>query len=181
MFDYDQTRLRVGPLISYRFARDAWSPTLPSLPRLVRSRITERRNSTAKRMSTGHQSALTGSGDEEGREVAEARFLLDQMLSWRVCARWSAEVSAIHVRDLGMESASDTEIWSYARANGLIIVTKDADFRQRSFLFGMPPRVVWLRCGNCSTDDLIEILLKNGDRIESFARDSEAAILILPS
>jgi predicted nuclease of predicted toxin-antitoxin system len=33
-------------------------------------------------------------------------------------------------------------------------VSKDTDFHQRSFLFGGPPKVVWIRLGNCSTEDI---------------------------
>ena len=30
-----------------------------------------------------------------------------------------------------------------------------ADFRQMSFLFGAPPKVVWIRLGNCSTEEIL--------------------------
>lgn len=44
-----------------------------------------------------------------------------------------------HVRNIGLESASDPMIWEYAAKAGHVIATKDADFRQRSFPFGHPP------------------------------------------
>lgn len=34
-----------------------------------------------------------------------------------------------------------------SKAGGFAIVPKDADFRQLSFLYGSPPKVVWLRVG----------------------------------
>ena len=44
--------------------------------------------------------------------------------------------------------------------HGHVIVSKDGEFHQRSFLLGHPPKVVWIRRGNCSTRD-----------IETFLRD----------
>jgi predicted nuclease of predicted toxin-antitoxin system len=45
--------------------------------------------------------------------------------------------------------ADDQQIWEYARAQGLIIVSKDTDFRERSFVDGHPPKVIWLDVGVC--------------------------------
>ena len=55
-----------------------------------------------------------------------------------------------HVHEIGMDRASDTEVWRYAAQLGFTIVSRDADFHQRSLLRGAPPKVVWLRIGNCS-------------------------------
>jgi predicted nuclease of predicted toxin-antitoxin system len=52
-----------------------------------------------------------------------------------------------------MDRWSDTEVWNYAAEHGCTIVSKDADFHQRSLLLGAPPKVVWIRKGNCSASD----------------------------
>lgn len=41
-----------------------------------------------------------------------------------------------HVRDVGLASAADVTVWDFAKADGFAIVSKDADFRQLSFLYG---------------------------------------------
>ena len=41
-------------------------------------------------------------------------------------------------------------------------MTQDADFAEKSRLFGSPPKVVWLRCGNAPTKQ-VEALIRNGD------------------
>lgn len=46
----------------------------------------------------------------------------------------------------------DLQIWQYALEHGLTIVSKDNDFRQLSFLYGPPPKVIWLSVGNAGTD-----------------------------
>ncbi|HET7841996.1 MAG TPA: DUF5615 family PIN-like protein [Terriglobia bacterium] len=43
---------------------------------------------------------------------------------------------ALHVLDVGLDTASDSEIWDYAMANSLVLITKDQDFPQRALLRG---------------------------------------------
>ena len=52
-----------------------------------------------------------------------------------------------HVRGVGLKSATDAQVWEYAARNQLAIVTKDSDFRQRSFVQGHPPKVIWIAFG----------------------------------
>ena len=78
-----------------------------------------------------------------------------------------------------MELAPDQEIWNRARDYSFAIVTKDSDFQQMSFLFGAPPKVIWIRRGNCSVKQTEEILRTNALRIEEFVRDEVAAYLVL--
>lgn len=70
-------------------------------------------------------------------------YLIDENLPKDI---W-AGISAIHVTDLGVRK-TDTEIWDHAKAQGLVIVTKDTDFYDRILLEGEPPKVVWIRTGN---------------------------------
>jgi predicted nuclease of predicted toxin-antitoxin system len=60
-----------------------------------------------------------------------------------------------------------------------VIVTKDEDFHRLSVLHGPPPKVVWVRSGNCSTDDVIRLLRSHRDDIERFVAHEEAAFLAL--
>jgi predicted nuclease of predicted toxin-antitoxin system len=44
-----------------------------------------------------------------------------------------------HVRDLGLKSKSDTQIWSFARDHGYdVIITADQDFQKRVLQLGPP-------------------------------------------
>jgi predicted nuclease of predicted toxin-antitoxin system len=67
------------------------------------------------------------------------------------------------------------------RSNGFAIVSKDADFRQMSFLFGTPPKVIWLRLGNCTTDDIIRCLGESEAAVANFLLDPESPLLVLDS
>ena len=56
-----------------------------------------------------------------------------------------------HVKAHQLIHTDDVRIWSFASDHGYAIASKDSDFRQRSFLFGHPPKLVFLRVGNCPT------------------------------
>lgn len=84
-----------------------------------------------------------------------------------------------HVRNLALASADDLEVWNYARVHGFVIASKDSDFHQRSFVEGAPPKVVWLRIGNCTTSKVEQVLRAYWASIESFERDSAASLLII--
>ncbi|MDV3000395.1 MAG: hypothetical protein N5P05_002001 [Chroococcopsis gigantea SAG 12.99] len=68
---------------------------------------------------------------------------------------------ASHVQFHELAERTDTEIWEFAKLNNFCIVTQDADFAERSRLYGSPPKVVWLRCGNTPSDK-IETLIRSG-------------------
>lgn len=109
-------------------------------------------------------------------------FLLDNNLSFRlVPGLLGAFPGSVHVRDLGMHRAEDSEIWTFARERGLSIVSKDDDFYQRSVLLGHPPKVVWLRLGNCSTARVLAALLAAMNDTREFLRDPEQSIMIITS
>ena len=108
------------------------------------------------------------------------RLPLDQNLSPRLAETLvSLYPDSVHVRSIGLAAASDDAIWSYARKHGFTIVTKDGDFLQRSLVHGTPPRVVWIRRGNCSTDDIERLLRSEHTAVVEFHNDDEAAFLTL--
>ena len=59
-------------------------------------------------------------------------------------------------------------------------MSKDADFHHLSFLFGAPPKVVWLRIGNASTREVADVLKTYRSSIQAFSADPDAALLIVP-
>ena len=84
-----------------------------------------------------------------------------------------------HVRLLGMERADDRAIWEYAKGNGFVIVTQDSDFNERGLLYGYPPKIVWLKCGNTSARNILEILKQSRDDILAFESDIQSGCLEL--
>jgi predicted nuclease of predicted toxin-antitoxin system len=78
-----------------------------------------------------------------------------------------------------LEAAPDIEVWNYARDNDLIIVSKDSDFHDRCLLYGAPPKVIWLRIGNCSTQQVIELLRSHVAEIAEFVNNEEESFFVL--
>jgi predicted nuclease of predicted toxin-antitoxin system len=104
------------------------------------------------------------------------KLLFDQNISFRVAARLKSEFpSCAQVRELALEDKSDREIWEYAKKEGFTIVTFDADFFDLVTLYGHPPKVVWLRVGNTSTENLITVLQKNTGILTAFITDANQA------
>ena len=87
--------------------------------------------------------------------------------------------SSAHIRDIGLKSSPDSELWAHAAQAGYTIVSKDADFRQRSFLYGHPPKVIWIRRGNCSTRRIAALLRERRAEIEAFCAGAEVSFLSL--
>ncbi len=89
-------------------------------------------------------------------------LLFDQNISPRVIDRLADFYpGSIHVSMLGMGSAMDIEIWQYARENDYMTVTKDADFSEFGVVKGFPPKIIGIRRGNCSTQNIETILREN--------------------
>jgi len=90
------------------------------------------------------------------------KLLFDQNLSRKLVTQL-ADVfpDSSHVQFHDLEEKTDTTIWEFAKTNDFCIVTQDVDFAERSRLYGSPPKVVWLRCGNAPTRQ-VESLLRSG-------------------
>ena len=108
------------------------------------------------------------------------RFLFDQNLSPGLVGLLADLFpGSIHVREAGLQATDDEAVWAYAVEQGLAIISKDSDFHQRSFLFGQPPKVVWIRRGNCSTREIEIIIRAHYDDLLAFDEDEAGAFLSL--
>ncbi len=108
------------------------------------------------------------------------KLLLDQNISYKLVNRLEdVYPGSRHVRQIGLDNAEDLAVWNYAKDNGFVIVSKDEDFHQRSFLSGAPPKVVWLRLGNCTTQDIEDALCRNRTTLIDFVSQEEAAFLVI--
>ena len=108
------------------------------------------------------------------------KLLFDQNLSIRLVERLANLFpDSIHVRDVGLDTATDIKLWNYARENGYLIVSKDTDFSDRVATHGYPPKVIWLRLGNCSTDTIEHILRKHHSDIQAFSKHRDQGLLVL--
>ena len=74
---------------------------------------------------------------------------------------------------------TDTLIWRFVRENEFVVISKDSDFRDLSFVAGQPPKAIWLDVGNASTSAIIDLVRHRRELIERFGADPEESLLIL--
>jgi len=108
------------------------------------------------------------------------RLLFDEQLSEELIgALRDLFPDSLHVRLLGKGGAADPTVWQLAREHGCLLVTKDEDFHRLSILRGAPPKVVWLRTGNCATADIAQLLRDRADDLRRFDVQAEVTFLEL--
>ncbi len=108
------------------------------------------------------------------------KLLFDQNLSPRLVGMLQdLYPESLHVRNIGLGDVGDDEVWAYAKDHDFSIVTKDADFPRLSVLHGHPPKVVWVRLGNCTVSEVESLLRKQYDNLLSFYQDEGRAFLEL--
>lgn len=107
------------------------------------------------------------------------KLLLDENLAPRLAVGLSdLYPGSCHVRSCGLRGASDADVWEHARRHGFTLVSKDSDFSQRSILLGSPPKVIWLRIGNCTTDRIDFVLRNAVERIRGFESSGESCLVL---
>jgi predicted nuclease of predicted toxin-antitoxin system len=108
------------------------------------------------------------------------KLLFDENLSPKLAQSLGDKYpGSVHVRSVGLRGADDERIWNHARSHNFVIVSKDTDFREQSFLKGFPPKVIWLDVGNAGTVAITDLLRREYARVNTFETDSEASMLVL--
>lgn len=108
------------------------------------------------------------------------RLLFDEQLSEKLCAMLSDVFpDALHVRTLGHQRAPDDVVWTLAQQHRCLIVSKDEDFHRMALLRGAPPKFVWVRLGNCTTEQIALLLRRHRNELERFDSQDEVRVLEL--
>ena len=108
------------------------------------------------------------------------KLLFDENLSHTLAERLSDLFpDSTHVRNVGLKASDDPLVWQYAVDNDFVLVSKDADMHDRSLLQGFPPKVIWIRLGNCSTAAVEHLVRREIQEINNFLVDDYASFLAL--
>jgi len=108
------------------------------------------------------------------------KLLLDENISLKLVKFLQKDFpESSHISFLDMQGSTDTQIWEFAKQEHYIIVSKDNDFRQRSFLLGFPPKVIWLSIGNSGINEIKNLLLSNIAIVEHFFHNANEGLLVL--
>lgn len=108
------------------------------------------------------------------------KLLLDENLSDRIVPQiLDLYPGSSHVKTFGLLRSDDSIIGSFAEQHGFTVISKDADFQQRSLVFGAPPKFIFLRVGNCPTSGITALLRSEFALIKAFIDDRHASVLVL--
>ena len=100
------------------------------------------------------------------------KLLFDQNISFRITRKLQSYFpGCLHVSDCKLSDCEDTEIWDYAKQNDFVIVTFDSDFFDISIINGHPPKIIWIRTGNLTTNEIVQLMIENQKIIDSFIHD----------
>ena len=103
------------------------------------------------------------------------KLLFDQNLSFKLCKILSADFpGSSHVRLLGLDRASDLDVWHFAATHGYVLVSKDGDFSDISMLLGPPPKLIWIRSGNTPSLAIANRILGAMAEIQEFHLDESS-------
>ncbi len=108
------------------------------------------------------------------------KLLLDQNLSPRLVGRLGdLYPGSTHVSQHGLGDADDLEIWTFAQKAGYLIVSKDIDFSELGSVRGFPPKVIWIRRGNCTTAEIEGILRQHEKAVRTLHENEKVGLLML--
>ena len=107
-------------------------------------------------------------------------FLVDaQLPPTRAEALRQAGHLAVHVIDIGLQTAVDQQIWDEAISRSAVLITKDRDFPLRRAARNDGPAILWVRVGNASNRKLIDLaLLALPTIIDAFERGEAVVELV---
>ncbi len=112
------------------------------------------------------------------KQVEQALFLVDVNLPKKFSFFNSALY--IHVVDIN-PSMRDIEIWDYALANDLTILTKDTDFYEMFLTRETCPKVVTFKLGNLTLQQLHHYFSENWNTIIELLVDGSLIMAYLDS
>jgi predicted nuclease of predicted toxin-antitoxin system len=108
------------------------------------------------------------------------KLLLDANVSWKLIPVLKEHFGeCIHVDDIPELEfpAKDMKIWQYAKDNGYTVITRDNDFNDLIAIKGFPPKIIWLRTGNCSRKATADLLIRSRQAILELLKSEEYGLL----
>jgi len=106
------------------------------------------------------------------------KLLFDQNISYRLVSRLKEVYpNSQHVAAIGLDMASDIDVWTYAKDNQYVLVSKDSDFNDICTLYDFPPHIIWLRLGNSRVTTVYEALVKHKDKVNIIVEENKTGII----
>lgn len=109
------------------------------------------------------------------------KLIIDAQISPAIAAwinRTFDDIQAISARSVELQFAKDSVIYSYAKENGYVIMSKDDDFLNQLEKFGSPPALIWITSGNTSNARMREILTSTLPKVKNMIDKGEPIVEI---
>lgn len=102
------------------------------------------------------------------------KLFFDENISYRILKKIENSFpNSVHTSSIGLNGKTDWEIRKYCELNSYSIVTFDADFYELANLFGHPPKIIWIRTGNLTTNNIAKIINEFANDIKDFVASKE--------
>ncbi len=100
------------------------------------------------------------------------KLLFDENISYRILKKAESQFpGSKHISDFSRQRFKDSQIFELALKEGFCIVSYDEDFFEIQLLKGFPPKLIWLRFGNASTEKVATRLISVKDQLKDFEID----------
>jgi predicted nuclease of predicted toxin-antitoxin system len=102
------------------------------------------------------------------------RLLFDQNISYRIVSKLiNYFPDCKHISHVGLKDCEDLDIWAYALNQNYVIITFDSDFYDLSLINGCPPKIIWIRTGNLTTNEIAQLIISYKETIHDFIINPE--------
>ncbi|OLE05085.1 MAG: hypothetical protein DMG57_10170 [Acidobacteria bacterium] len=104
------------------------------------------------------------------------KLLVDENLAPRLASNLADLFpDSLHISSAELGRALRCSDMEYAKEDGFTFLTKDKDFASLSIAWGVPPKVILLQTGNCSTATIERIVRGNAIRFSDSKTIRDAA------
>ena len=106
------------------------------------------------------------------------KLLFDNNLSIKLVNRLDDIFpGSTHVMSENLDEAEDQEVWRFAKEKGFAVVTKDSDFNEILVLKGFPPKVIWIRMGNCRVSYMEKLIRDKFIVLREFLHNPDSGLM----
>lgn len=105
------------------------------------------------------------------------KLLFDENISYRIIKKIETHFpESKHISNFSKQVLKDFQIYQIALEQNYSIVSFDEDFFELQLLKGYPPKLIWLRFGNSSTQQIVDCLISKKDQISEFLSNDELGV-----
>lgn len=108
------------------------------------------------------------------------KLLFDQNISHKLIEKIKdIYPDSSHVGFHNLSKSDDYQVREFAIQHDFLIVTQDSDFYDIAIVKGTPPKIIWIRFGNSSTNGIEKLIRSNTVAIRHFIKEENTICIEL--